>query len=226
MISLRDRIRQAYGIEGSYSMLTDVLGYLRPRMPTNQTQSLLQHLDLIDGPHLDLDFILVGVEEFGASDRNKIDRSLAEARQLFAPGGIGIKRVFHGAMTLAEADGYERIDDEKESIALRRDWSGPNARAVDVFFVLEFNVGEARGIAGVSGTRHLGCNKSIRNRAGCVLHVRQSDGVLLAHELGHHLTLHHHNDTLNIMFSSANGGTFTAGQFADMIRHCSMRGTG
>lgn len=226
MMSLRDRIRDAYGIEGTYSMLTDVMGYLRPRLPNNTSHSLLQHLDLISGPHLDLDFILVGTEEFGSSERNHIDRSLAEARALFAPGGVGIKRIFHGGLTLAEADGYERIDDEKESKALRRDFSGPNARAVDVFFVLELNIGLARGIARVNPTRHLGCNKAIRNTVGCVLHVNQSDGVLLAHELGHHLTLEHTNAPLNIMSAGANGGSFTAGQFTDMINHCSMRGTG
>lgn len=225
MISLRDEIRRAYGIEGAYSMARDVLGYLRGRVPSGETQSVRRHLELIAGPHLDLDIVLVGAETFDESDHNRIDRSLAGARRLFAPGGVGIKRIFHGAIAVAEAEGLEVIDGEKDANALRRNWSGPNERAVDVFFVQELNIGSARGIARRNRTRHLGCNKGIRNTVGCVLDVRFTDGGLLAHELGHHLTLKHQNDPFNVMSRAANGSSFSAGQFGDMIAHCSMRGT-
>jgi hypothetical protein len=214
--SLR-RIAECIGLSARVSVLSDFYGMLnRPRRPL----SLLQQLRLLQGPHVHLNLIRVGIESFTAGDEAAIDRALEQTRAIFATVGLGVGRVVRYLIGTADANGREHIEDTGEARALADEWTVPDD-ALDVFLVLTF-AGIIGGYSPIPGS----CDKNRKGRSGAVVAVDNGPflGVGLAHEVGHYLGLDHVRDPANLMFDDGLPGmNLTSSQGATMRRHCSVK---
>lgn len=231
MISLRERAAEIFGKTGDFSVLRDVFSYGQGRRPVGVEHSLREQLDLWTTRYVDLDFIRVGTELFDAGRERRIDGSLGHCRMVLGKIGLGVRRVWHGSIPLAQTDGLEHIENACQFRRLLRKWRGPNDDAVDVFFVSSiFN--NAGGRARINNASSWGCNKSSSYVAGCAIDIHPVGpligfGVTLAHELGHHCTLRHVDlgDFFNLMHPAAGNASqeLTDDQAKQMLAHCSVR---
>jgi Matrixin len=233
MISLKDLAR-CIGIEGSFLVVRDFFGHSKghprasPLGPSKQL-SVLGQVRLLRGPHIHLDVVRVGGNRFSAGHDLDIDFAIFRAREIYAAVGLGIGRVSHYLLPEADADGLHAIESRRQAKRLARKYRGPHDDAIDVFFVLDYNVtsgGEDKaGIAPIG----LPCNKNRYHFDGIVMGVRFFGGVdvgaivlggVLAHELGHGLGLHHTDTVGNLMFPTLTGTALSSDQGEEMRRHC------
>lgn len=207
MASLRS-IASCIGVTGNFSVVKDFFGYqtgvyghpeittltvvAAPIDPDTPGElSLLGQVKLLQGPHIHLDLIRVGIEDFTASKEQEIDVSVAVLRDFYARVGIGIGRVTHWFITKAQADNHEVLETECEIFDLIDEWEA-HGGGMDVFFVKDVDM----GLAGGTPTK---------DPEGCVAEMTgdAATGLILAHELGHYLGLPHDEEhKTNLMFSS------------------------
>ena len=226
MASIRG-LAKCIGLSGEVSIIRDFYGYTRAPRPL----SLLRQVRLLQGRHIHLNLILVGIESFTAANKQEIDAAVQFMRDTYATVGIGIGRVERFKITTAQANGLENIDSEDEADALTDEWSVPND-ALDSFFVLTY-ADFPTGSSPLEGP----CDKGGKEDDGLVVAIEglgNETGYVLAHEVGHYLGLDqdfddsHSPDPNNLMFSVVPSpvpdvGQLTGGQGGVMKLHCSMR---
>lgn len=217
MASLR-KAMTCIGLSGTVSVLHEFFGYTsRPK-----DLSVLTQLRRIQGRHVHMNIIRVGIESFTTADEEEIDAAIQFTRDTYATVSLGVGRVERFQITTAEAKGRDNIGGDGEAEDLTNEWTVPN-NALDVFFVLTY-AGATIGLSRVDGP----CDKDAKGMDGSVVAIEGSGnatGFVLAHEVGHYLGLSHTNNVSgNLMFPSIpNGGALSAGQGTDMRDHCRVR---
>ena len=132
------------GTSGDVSLMWDVFGFRQARPPTDPvggatvTMSLADTFADLSGPHVNLNMIAVGFDGLSAADRdryvNSVDWAAFRMRQIYDGAGIGVGRVQHYEIAVADARGYDDIGDTDEADDLHDEWGVPN-NGIDAFFV-------------------------------------------------------------------------------------------
>jgi len=206
MTSLRT-IANCISITGEISIIRDFFGYksgvyghmsfedvaakgvdgvaIDPNAPGRL--SLLQQVDLLKGPHINLDLIRVGIEDFTTVREQELDVAVQITRELYARIGLGVGRVLRFSIKKADARGLTVIETEDDVYELIDNFSAPGG-GMDVFFVKDIEL-RADG------------ETPVKDPEGTVVSLTGSTttGIALAHELGHYLGLDHVSLSTNLM---------------------------
>ncbi len=185
---------------GSVSVLFHLFGFVRSRVPedpcTTDTAevSLLSQLNAMQGKHVHLNIIRVGIDNFTADEVEKIDYAIYRTRKIYRTRSIGIGRVEHYNVTSADAGGKDDLGSEDEAEDLTHDWTVPN-NGIDVFMVDNISDSDFVGLSPVDGP----CDKNDKDMNGVIGGEvnRSSERVArtFAHEIGHYLgEPHNHGD--------------------------------
>lgn len=234
------------GASGNFSVMRDVLGFVRGRLPphpdgsgTAVSVSMRDQINAIAGRHVHLNVIRVGFDAMPAADRTeafeRIDWATLRVRQIFAPVNLGVGRVLHWFITQAEAEGADDIGGEDEAEELWDDWTVQN-NGLDVFMVRTISA-DFIGLSPVGGA----CDKDDKGDGLIGGRIdRDPDGVArtFAHEIGHYLGLSHtHGDDCptstsarnrlmsqtRCAVSSRSSVNLTSGEGSTMRGHCTVR---
>jgi len=168
-------------------------------------------------PGISINIIRVGSEQFTPADEQTINTAIDFMRTTYATVGLSLRRVEHFAITTAQANGRDVIDDNGEAETLTDEWTVSN-NAVDVFVVKTY-VGSVAGLSPLGGP----CDKNAKGMDGTVVELLGGlTGSILAHEVGHYLGLPHiTGDSSNLMFPSVpNGGRLSTAQGNTIKSHC------
>lgn len=251
-LSVRGIAGSCLGVHGSFSVTSDLYGYVYrdtdgsvfgtlsgndtlPATGQPRTRSLRQHLERISGRSTDIVVILVGHEDdfSGSVTRAQVAKTqyaIQVTRDIYARAQLGVRRIRWTRIPLADAGGYVNIRNRGEAQDLTDDWSGPNG-GIDLFLVQ--SIGDAGGWSNVKGP----CDKKSKwDLSGAVVSLAQSHrflGVLVGHEVGHYLGLKHASSLSNLMGADTNGDGIgelnngstgvTSSQASTMRSHCSVR---
>src|SRR3982750_3235209 len=99
-MALIRKIANCMGLSGNLSIIKNFFGYIRaPR-----TLSFLEQVCRIQGQHIHLNLIRVGIENFTIQDEQEIDSAVQLMRDIYAAVQIGVGRVEHYFITEAEAN--------------------------------------------------------------------------------------------------------------------------
>jgi hypothetical protein len=215
MDSVRD-FAACIGISGEFSVARQFFGFIGQSI---QQVSVATQINRLKGRHVDMNFIQVGSDQFDNADFEEMDQALQFARNTYATVSLGIGRIEHYAISTADADGADNIDNDDEAEDLTDDWTVPNS-ALDIFWVRTY-AGSTIGYSRVDGP----CDKDAKGMDGSVVAIEgdnNTTGYVLAHEAAHYLGLKHTDkDKTNLMFPSVpNGGLLTSGQGSKMRDHC------
>lgn len=196
------------------SVTRDILGFWNgaPR-----TVSLLEQIERVQGPHVHMNFILVGADQFTPDDMREIDMALEITRDVYGRVGLGVGRVERYAISTVAALGADDIHGDDEAVELTGRWTVHN-HSIDIFWVRSY-AGVRRGLSPTGGP----CDKDSKGMTGSVVALEGSYytmAITLAHEAGHYLGLEHVDDSNNLMDEHAQAGKLTPMQGATMIGHC------
>jgi len=180
---------------GQMSIEQDFFGYLA-RGDVGPL-SLRTQMQLVQGPHIDLNLIRVANENFTFANEQQIDAAVEIMRTIYAAQGVGVGRVLRYYITEAEANqlfiynSTMLIDAQAEALTIA--YTVQN-KGIDVFLLLQWDPipGGTVGLSPVGGTcdKHDDCTMT-----GSVvsLETGPNTGAVLAHEVGHYLGLSHIN---------------------------------
>lgn len=176
-------------------------------------------------PHVPVNLIYVGWENFTTSDKAVVDAACWATRQTYWQVGFDIFGFDAYSISVADAAGYAYIDSDAEATWLTSDYTIPG-KSIDIFLVK----GYATATAGLSPAPVGPCNKYVTypQMSGSVVElIGAGTGVAMAHEIGHYLGLGHYNsDPANLMYymvtSGGPGGipVLTFAQGAQIAQHC------
>lgn len=182
---------------GRISILGDLFGFFRERVPADPCSatppqvSVLAHIQSLRGRHVHLNIIRVGIDIFTAAEIDRIDYAILRTRQIYRTVSLGIGRIEHHDVTVAQAGGKHDIGDASEAEELTDDWTIPND-GLDVFMVENISAGFV-GLSSINGP----CNKDSARMngvlAGQVNRRAQDLARTFAHEIGHYLGLPHNH---------------------------------
>jgi hypothetical protein len=216
MASLRDTAA-CIGVTGDFSVVGDFYGYLAKP----EDLSVLTQVGLLQGRHVHLNLIRVGIESFTPDDEAEIDGAVQNTRDHYEQVSLGVGRVLRFFVTTAEANGHEHISSDGEAEALTHDWTVPND-AIDLFLVTSLFPG--LGHSPIEGP----CDKNGVRMNGCVVRLVGSPistGFAVARFAAQYLGLRDSDDNQNLMFNTVpNGGELTPSQGANMRDHCFVNG--
>jgi len=209
------------GLSGPRKVKHDFFGI--QHVPSGEALSVKQHMQRMRLEHLlHLNVIRCGFDSFDAQGRDRAERRLDlvvhRTRQIYDQIGLGIARVQHFEILVAQTHGKEDIGGDGEADDLCDAFSVDND-GIDAFFVLTYS-GNRVGSSRSPGS----CDKGGK-ASGVVVEVEQGDAELtataFAHELGHYLGFAGHSgDKDNLMFSGQNGRQISDSQAVTMLRHC------
>ena len=199
MASVKD-IMNCIGIDTSepVSVLFHFFGFFRARVPEDPCSadpgevSMLDHMNSLQGKHIHLNIIRVGIDNFTDEEVDKIDSAILTARRIYRGQSLGIGRVEHFDVESGDADGMDDIANEDEAEDLTHAFTVPN-NGIDVFMVDNISAGFV-GLSPVGGP----CDKDDKDMNGVlggeVNRSRSRVARTFAHEIGHYLDLPHNHD--------------------------------
>jgi hypothetical protein len=227
-LSLRNIAQNCLGVS-SPSVLHDVFGYLsHPGRPL----SLKRQLELVQGPCININAILVAIDNFTWQDWEETQYAIQVMREIYSQVNLGVRRINWQQITAAQAGGYATIDSGAEAHDLTDDWNGPDGGFLDVFVVL-WMTNPWRGWAPVVGP----CSKDDKDlMTGAVVSLMGNNdvsGIVFAHEAGHYLGAsqndpgHHSPDSNNFMHAWISGfnNNIKSLQGSEMLLHCYVHDT-
>ncbi|MEU5324326.1 hypothetical protein ACFCYF_30670 [Streptomyces chartreusis] len=175
-------------------------------------------------PHVPVNLIYVGWENFSTSDKAVVDAACWATRQTYWQVGFDIFGFDAYSISVADAAGYAYIDSDVEAAWLTSDYTIPG-KSIDIFLVKDY-AGSKAGISPCPGT----CNKyeTYPTRTGCVVELIGAwTNVAMPHEIGHYLGLDdNYSDPANLMYYSTTSGSpsgipvLTFAQGAQIAQHC------
>lgn len=190
---------------GSISVLFDFFGFFRGRVPADPDTSVTAQVSLLDlmnslqGKHVHLNIIRVGIDTFtddpssDSDELDEIDYSIYKVRNVYRQVNLGVGRILHWDVTVAQADGKHDIGSDDEAEELTDDWSVDND-GIDVFMVKNISTSDFIGLSPVEGP----CDKDDKDMNGVLGGEvsRTAEGIArtFAHEIGHYLGLEHNHD--------------------------------
>jgi hypothetical protein len=215
--SLRQRAN-CIGLPANFSVMRDFFGYMR--QPADL--SIATQVDRLGFKRININVIRVGSDQMTNADLLEIDSAVRDTRNMFATRQLAVGRVFHWTIPTAIANGAEHIGNDDEAVQLTDDWTVPNS-ALDVFFVLTY-AGTTIGLSAVDGP----CDKDkYKHMTGSVVAIEGSvntTAFVLAHEIGHYLSLPHVNNSTRLMNPTVpNGGAISSGEGTKMRGHCFVK---
>lgn len=232
MVSLRQLCADCLDETGNISIRGDLFGYIWG--PIDRDLKVLEHIKRIRGKSINICCFLVGHEpgfggSFTAAQAIHAQRSIDVMREIYAQVPLGVRKIYWRYINEADAAPYLSVN-AGGATDLTEDYSGPND-GIDVFWVQ--TVTDAGGWSNSNGP----CNKDAKGRTGAVLRVGTGTGdftgILLAHEVGHYLTLGHANSLSNLMGADTNNDgigeltnnsrNITNSQGDDMLDSCWVR---
>lgn len=232
-VSIRNVCAGCLGETGTISLRSDLFGYIWGGI--DRDLRVLQHIERIRGRSYNLCCFLVGHEPgFGGTytlaQAIHIQRSIDLAREIYAQAGLGIRRIYWRYIEDDDAGPWLTVNGG-QATDLTEAYSGPND-GIDIFWVQ--TITDAGGWSNSDGP----CDKDDKGRTGVVIRsatgVGDFTGVLLAHEIGHYLTLPTGTSANNVMgvdnnppFGvdeiSVNSRNFTQGQIDQIHQSCWIR---
>ena len=232
MVSLRQLCADCLDETGNISIRGDLFGYIWG--PIDRDLKILEHIGRIRGESINICCFLVAHEPgFGGSFTETqaihAQRSIDLMREIYAQVPLGVRKIYWRYINEADAAPYLSVN-ASGATDLTEDYSGPND-GIDVFWVQ--TVTDAGGWSNSDGP----CDKDDKGRTGAVLRVGTGTGdftgILLAHEVGHYLTLRHANSLSNLMGADTNNDgigeltnnsrNITNNQGDDMLASCWVR---
>ena len=177
-----------------------------------------------------LNITRVGAESFTSQEYNDLYAAVDVTRVIYERRDVTLS-VDRRNIPNAQAGGFTVITSESEARDLFEQWSGPDNDFIDVFIAPSISGTGFDGLAGdIPGpTSHSGrASGVVVDKSGFVdgsgtrrLNIPYL-GMLIGHEVGHYLGLHHVSDAGNLMLSSS-GATDTSlnydPQYRTIIRH-------
>ena len=235
-VSIRDVCQGCLGETGTLSLRRDLYGYIWDGGRTDgRVLSVLDHIRLIRGRSINLCCFLVGHEPgfsgtYTEAQAVHIQRSIDVSREIYAQADLGIRRIFWRYIEEDDAGPWLSVNGG-QATDLTEAYSGPND-GIDIFWVQ--TITDAGGWSNSNGP----CDKDDKGRTGVVIRSSTGNGdftgVLLAHEIGHYLTLAGGTSPAgNLMGASSNGGVdvvmtnardLTPGQIDQIHESCWVRG--
>ena len=183
---------------GRVSLLFNLFGFFRARVPTDPCSSataqvsLLDHVNSLQGRHVHLNIIRVGIDNFTDDEIDRIDSAIYRTRDIYRTVNLGVGRIEHYDVLASDANGHDDIGSEAEAEDLTQEWTIPND-GLDVFMVDNISDPDFVGISAVDGP----CDKDAAEMNGVIGGEvnRPADGVArtFAHEIGHYLGLEHNH---------------------------------
>lgn len=179
------------------SILGNLFGFIRQRVPADPCSSataqvsLLNQVKSLQGKHVHLNVIRVGIDNFTNAEVDKIEYAIYKARNIYNTRNLGIGRVEHYNVTSSEAGGKDDIGSADEAEDLTHDWTVPN-NGLDVFMVDNISA-DFVGISPVNGP----CDKDDKDMNGVIGGEVNRSAARVArtftHEIGHYLGLYHNH---------------------------------
>jgi len=237
MASLR-ALAGCIGVNGNLSVLRDFFGFFRGVLPPDPTGaevkvSLRRQLGLLQGEHFHVNVIATGVDSFVDADDVEVDYAIFKMRNVYNQVSVGVGRVQHFGITVAQAGGLDAPTTKDQLEELTENWSVDND-GIDLFVVHDMNIPSGSGIllgrSAVDGP----CpgDKDDKGMSGSTSGLWGSEQTArtVSHELGHYLTLEHRNSSpTNLMCQSGSASSIrnsivlTSGQGDDVEDHCMCR---
>lgn len=197
-VSIRDTCQQCLGETGTLRVNRHLFGYIFGKI--DRDLKVRQHIERIRGKSINICIFLVGHEPgfrgaFLEPQAIRVQHAIDVMREIYTQAGLGVRKIYWRYIGTEKARPYITVDGSGAT-DLTEAFSGPN-NGIDVFWVQ--TVVDAGGWSNSDGP----CDKDDKGRTGVVLQVTgPSDdfkGILLAHEVGHYLTLKHANTITNMM---------------------------
>lgn len=187
---------------GTLSVLGDLLGFFRGRLPPDPTGavvqvSLLRQAQRLEGQHFHLNVIAVGSDNFTDAEDIQIDYTIYKIRNIYDQVEIGVGRVEHYGVLTADAGGLDAPTTTDQLEEITDTWTVPN-NGIDVFIPFNMNVPSNGGmILGRSAVDGPCEEKDDAGMNGSVSGLWGSDGTArtFSHEVGHYLGLEHTHDS-------------------------------
>jgi hypothetical protein len=233
MPSLRE-LADCLGLGGDFSVLRDFYGFFRGVLPPDPTGaqvsvSLKRELTRLQGQSFHLNVIAVGVENFTDAEDIEIDYSIYRIRNIYNQVSVGVGRVEHYAISIADANGLDSPTTKGQLEDLTNAWSVPN-NGIDLFIPFNMNIPSNGGmLLGRSAVDGPCGDKQAKGMSGSVSGLWGSEQTsrTVSHEVGHYLTLNHRNDEPdNLMCQSGKANSIRDsvelddGQGDDVKGHC------
>ncbi|MCP4231242.1 MAG: hypothetical protein GY771_13990, partial [bacterium] len=150
-LSLKTVAANCLSITPSFSVISGIFGYKLDYGVPKRTISLKRQLELIQGPSLDINLILVGPERFTEVELAETQYAVQFARDIYAKVDLGVRKINWQYIPMSEARRYMKINSSGEAEDLTDDWNGPKG-ALDVFVVrIMTHAFGADGVSDVSG---------------------------------------------------------------------------